>query len=242
MIKATTSLADGRALHQYWGAASNAYILECPQHDATFVVDCGMPSDAAPLTKILNSLPPLEAVVATHFHVDHVSGWIGLEAAFNDAALWLHARAAPFAKGRRRLPLPGLVDMIRVLIPCMREYRYVPRWGELFAGALYGTPLKRGFPSERIRYFSDCQEILPGFKTIATPGHRPDSVSFLDPDSGILITGDFLLVLGGRLTANPFVSSPEQQERSIARIKSTPGIRFIYPGHGMGAPFALEML
>ena len=240
MIKTTQTLTNDRILHQYWGTASNIYILECPQRNATFLVDCGMPSDVEPLMKILRKTPPLKAVVATHFHVDHVSGWIKLKTVFGDASLRLNDLAAPFVDGRRRIPLPGLMNYFRILKPCMQEYHYFPRFQEMSNGALYGTPFKGGFPLERIDYFSDRQEILPGFTTLPTPGHRPDSVSFFDPDSGILITGDFLLVVNGRLTNNSFVESQADQDRSIARIKSTPGIRFIYPGHGVCVPFTME--
>jgi len=242
MIKTTRTLTNDRVLHQYWGAASNSYILECPRLNATFLVDCGMPSDVAPLTKILGKMPPLKAVVATHFHVDHVSGWIKLKIVFKDASLWFNDLAAPFVNGRRRIPLPGLLDYFRILKPCMREYHYFPRLQEMISGALYGTPFKGGFPPDRINYFSDQQVILPGFTTIPTPGHRPDSVSFFDPDSGILITGDFLLVLNGRLISNSFVESQANQDLSIARIKSTPGIRFVYPGHGVCVPFTMELI
>lgn len=242
MIKTTQTLTNDRVLHQYWGAASNIYILECPQRNATFLVDCGMPSDVESLTKILRKTPPLKAVVATHFHVDHVSGWIKLKTVFGNSSLWLNNLAAPFADGRKRIPLPGLMDYFRILKPCMQEYHYFPMLQEMINGALYGTPFKAGFPPERIDYFSDRQEILPGFTTIPTPGHRPDSISFLDPDSGILITGDFLLVLNGRLTNNSFVESQADQDRSIARIKSTQGIRSIYPGHGVCVPFTTEQI
>ena len=242
MIKTTQTLTDGRVLHQYWGAASNVYILECPRLNATFLIDCGMPSDVKPLSKILRKMPPLKAVVATHFHVDHVSGWIKLKTVFENSTLWLNNLAAPFVDGRRRIPLPGLMDYFRILKPCMQEYHYFPRLQEIASGALYGTPFKGGFPSERIDYFSDRQEILPGFTTIPTPGHRPDSLSFLDPDSGILISGDFLLVLNGRLTSNSFVESRADQDRSIALIKSIPGIRSIYPGHGVCVPFTKELI
>jgi len=80
-----------------------------------------MPSDLEPLTKILGKMPPLKAVVATHFHVDHVSGWIKLQTVFENSYLWLNDLAAPFVDGRRRIPLPGIVDYFRILRPCMQE-------------------------------------------------------------------------------------------------------------------------
>ena len=82
MIAHTLPLNNGRTLHQYRGRASNQYILEDHANGSTFLIDCGMPSDAPGLQNVLKSMPPLKQVVCTHFHVDHVSGWIQLKRSF----------------------------------------------------------------------------------------------------------------------------------------------------------------
>ena len=115
----------------------------------------------------------------------------------------------------------------------MKEYGYFPKLEEIFGGALYGTPFKNGFPEKNVTFFSHQESILPGFLTILTPGHRPDSVSFFDPDSGMFISGDFLLVVNGRLKNNTFVSNATDQKNSIAKIKGFENIRTICPGHGV---------
>ena len=119
----------------------------------------------------------------------------------------------------------------------MKESGYFPGPGDLFMGGLYGTPFKKGFPLDRLKYFANEQPVLPGFKTIQTPGHRPDSVSFFDQESGILISGDFMVVINRKLTRNTFVESKEDQKDSIEKIKGLTGLRFVYPGHGVCVPF-----
>jgi glyoxylase-like metal-dependent hydrolase (beta-lactamase superfamily II) len=84
--------------------------------------------------------------------------------------------------------------------------------------------------------------VLPGFITIHTPGHRPDSVSFLEPESGVFISGDFLLVLGGNVLVNRYVSSKKDQDDSVRHIKNMKEIRWIYPGHGICRPFDPDLL
>jgi glyoxylase-like metal-dependent hydrolase (beta-lactamase superfamily II) len=239
MITTTKKLTEDRIIHQYWGTTSNIYIIECRTLETTYLVDCGMPSDVPKLKEVLDTKPPLTAVVCTHFHVDHISGWLKLKTLFNVCNIWFHDSAKPYVDGRKRIPFPGLNDYFNILRPCMQEYGYFPRLQELMSGALFGTPFKNGFPTDRLRYFSSDQMVLPGFKTIPTPGHRPDSVSFIDPDSGILITGDFLLVLNGKLTTNTFVASKTDQKKSYDLIKSTNGIQTIYPGHGRCVTFNL---
>ena len=238
LITNTQNLTGDRIIHTFRGQVSNIYIIEDNLQKASFLVDCGMPSDAAVLAKSLHGLPPLKRVVCTHFHVDHVSGWRILKRHYKGCDIWFHERAKFIIKGDERLPYPSFNDMVTIFLPCMREAGYSPSIGDLFKGGLYGTPFKRGFPSDRVKYFSSEQPVLPGFRTIHTPGHRPDSVSFFDRDGGILISGDFLLVINGELIDNTFLSSEEEQKASIDKIRGMDRIKHIFPGHGISLPFS----
>ncbi|MBW1889136.1 MAG: MBL fold metallo-hydrolase [Deltaproteobacteria bacterium] len=237
MINETLHLSEGRTLHQYRGRASNQYILEDHTRRSTFLVDCGMPSDTRGLLDALKGMPPLKRVVCTHFHVDHVSGWIQLKRYFPAAEIWFHEKAEPLVTGSKAIPLPGFKAWIEVLFPCMRESGYLPGLGDIFNGGLYGTPFKKGFPEERVRYFTQGDDVLPGFTPIHTPGHRPDHVAFFDPESGALICGDFIVVIKGRAVANSFLASLADQKASLDKIKTMPGITSLWPGHGNVCPF-----
>ena len=237
MMVKTLSLDNNRTLHHHRGKASNQYILENRVAGEAYLVDCGMPSDAAGLLNILKGMPPLKRVACTHFHVDHVSGWIQLKRHFPVAELWLHEKAEPLVKGLATIPLPGIRAWKEVLFPCMRESRFLPGFADILSGGMYGTPFKRGFPEDRIHYCAAGDDVLPGFETLHTPGHRPDHVAFLDPESGALICGDFLLVLKGRIVPNSFLASRKDQAASLVSIRNTPGILSIWPGHGAVRPF-----
>jgi len=242
MITKTQNLTHDRVIHQYRGKTSNIYIIEDKKQNATFLIDCGMPSDSKALIDILHPLQPLKRIVCTHFHVDHVSGWINLRRVFKDCQIRMHEKAKPFVTGKKRIPYPSLADYIKILLPCMKEYCYVPGFRDLYQGGLYGTPFKKGFPLDRVEFFSSRQDVLPGFLTIHTPGHRPDSVSFFDQDSGILVSGDFIVVIKDKLVNNTFVASRKNQDNSINKIKNMQGIKHIYPGHGHCKPFNADML
>ena len=237
MITHTLPLSNRRTLHQYRGRASNQYILEDHAGESTFLIDCGMPSDAQGLTHILKGMPPLKRVVSTHFHVDHVSGWVQLKRRFPAAGLWLNEKAQPLVKGVETIPLPGFKAWKKVLFPCIQESGYLPGLSDIFKGGLYGTPFKKGFPEDRVHFFAGSDNVLPGFQTLPTPGHRPDHAAFFDPESGALICGDFLLVLNGCVIPNSFLASPEDQAASLISIGNTPDILSIWPGHGDVCPF-----
>ncbi len=242
MITNSRKLTNDLVIHQYRGKVSNIYILEDNKQKATFLVDCGMPSDAKLLIETLSSMPPLKYIVCTHFHVDHASGWIKLKKVFKNCEIWFHEKAKPFVMGNERIPFPSFGDFTAILIPCLKESGYFPGMGELLYGGLYGTPFKKGFPGNRVKFFTNEQPVLPNFKIIHTPGHRPDSVSFFDPLSGILISGDFLVVINGKVLINTFVASQKDQEDSIIKIKNIKDIKFICPGHGICRPFSTAEL
>jgi len=241
MITHTQNLTGDRMIHQFMGKASNIYIIEDNRQKATFLVDCGMWSDKKSLVKMLRRLPPLKRVVCTHFHVDHISGWTYLKAIFKECEIWFHEKAKPFVMGGQRIPFPSYADFKEIIIPCIKASGYFPRPGDVFMGGVYGTPFKKGFPLDRVTFLKSEEPVLPGFKTIPTPGHRPDSASFFDPESGILISGDFLVVINGKLISNTFVASKKDQKDSINKIKSLNGIKYIFPGHGVCVPFARDL-
>jgi len=124
----------------------------------------------------------------------------------------------------------------------MRESGYLPGLSDIFNGGLYGTPFKKGFPKDRVRFFKEGDDVLPGFIAIHTPGHRPDHVSFFDPESGVLICGDFIIVINDRAVANTFLASPADQKASLEKIRSMSGILSLWPGHGNVRPFDCEAL
>jgi len=232
MIRFQQELSPGRVLYQFWGKTSNSYLLVDSNLDVTYLIDCGMPSDTPSLLKILRSLPPLKRVVCTHFHVDHISGWVQLKKVCRGCKIWFHEKARPLVAGRRTIPFPGSRAFKEILIPCIQEYGYRPNLRDAFQGALFGSPLKKGFPENRVRYFADEAEVLPGFKLLHTPGHRPDETSFWDPESRIFISGDFIVVLNGKVLLNSFVSSSENQLASFEKIKKLSISGTLCPGHG----------
>ena len=232
MIRFQKELPPNKTLYQFWGKTSNCYLLVDRDRDATFLIDCGMPSDTPALLKILNEMPPLNRVVCTHFHVDHISGWIGLKESYPKIKIWFHEKARQLVNGLQTIPLPGYRAIKEILIPCMQMYGYRPNLLDIFQGALYGTPLKKGFPQDGVRFFTDGADILPGFLTLHTPGHRPDESSFLEPESGLFISGDFLVVLEGKTLPNTFVSSSADQQTSLNIIAQRKQKLIVCPGHG----------
>ena len=219
-------------LYYYKGKTSNVYIVVGP--DGTYLIDSGMPSDVPILQKILEHFPPLKRALFTHFHVDHISGWMLLEKRFKGVEAFFHENARPLLYGKKRVPFPPLRAWKDILVPCMREYGYVLGARDVIYG-MYGTPFRKGMALKNVQFFTRGDNLLPGFRMIHTPGHTPDSVSFHHPEKGILISGDFILVLNGKISANTFLQNCYDQESSLGKIRKLDRLKTICPGHG---PFA----
>ena len=94
-----------------------------------------------------------------------------------------------------------------------------------------------GHPGNRaaVRHLSDGECIRCGnclIKTLFTPGHSQDSVSYLVDDEALL-TGDTLFI-----DCVGFATRPDGLFASLKRIAKLPGKIIIYPGHDYGrVPF-----
>ncbi len=225
----------GRAeIHQYKGTNSNIYLVSYQEEGRTVVVDCGLPWDIPGLIEYIdkNNLPPVEKVICTHFHVDHCSGWVELKKVLKSAPIHFHIDAAPFVDGTKTMEMPAFSDFKEIMIPVMKENQYMPELKEAIKTLYYGTSFKSRFPMDRVVFFDGKDNLIPGFLTIHTPGHRPESVSFFDPSSGVFISGDFIIVMNGKIVVNTFVYDSHKQMESFEKVKKLEDLMYLLPGHG----------
>jgi glyoxylase-like metal-dependent hydrolase (beta-lactamase superfamily II) len=226
---------DGRAeVRQFKGTNSNMYIISYPDEKKSILVDCGLPWDIPQLIEFIkvNDLPPVEKVVCTHFHVDHCSGWVELKKVFKSPLIHFHIDASPFVDGTKTMDMPAFSDFKDIMIPVMKENQYMPELKEAIKTLYYGTTFKSRFPMDRVEFFNSEDNLIPGFLTIHTPGHRPESVSFFDPSSGCFISGDFIIAMKGKIVVNTFVYDSEKQMESLEKVKKLEDLMYLLPGHG----------
>jgi glyoxylase-like metal-dependent hydrolase (beta-lactamase superfamily II) len=75
-------------------------------------------------------------------------------------------------------------------------------------------------------------------EVVATPGHSGDSLSFVLPDSGALLTGDTVLGRGTTVVAHPDGRLADYLDslRRLEELALTRGLSHLLPGHGPALP------
>ena len=150
-----------------WGLV-NAYLVRHPE--GWILIDTGV-NQAEAIGKAARDLhAEITTVALTHAHMDHVSSVDALMPSLPDAALVAGRREAPLLRGDMAL-LPG-----------------EPK------GKLRGSykPLK-SVPTQLVE---EGDRVGP-LRVLASPGHTPGHVSYLDERDGSLYAGDALTTKAG---------------------------------------------
>jgi len=147
----------------------NCYLVR--EDDGFTLVDTAVSGSARAILSVAEDLGlPIMRIALTHAHTDHVGSLDELHALQPDAEVLISARDARFLTGDRRLDPEE------------------PR-----------AKLRGGYPTRATR---PTRLLLPGdrvgsLEVVATPGHTPGHVAFLDTREGTLVAGDAFQTRGG---------------------------------------------
>ena len=151
----------------------NAYLVE--EEDGVTVIDTMIPGSTKTILAAAEKIgKPVTTILLTHAHGDHVGSVDALHAALPDAALVISARDSRY------------LDKVMTLDPGEPQAKLRGGWP--------GTktkPTRTVTPGERVG----------SLEVIASPGHTPGHVSFLDTRDRTLYSGDAYSTLGGVATA-----------------------------------------
>src|SRR5579862_6813511 len=191
----------------------NCYLVK--EDDGLTLVDTTIPGSAKAIAAAAAKLgAPIVRIALTHAHGDHIGSLDALHALLPGAQVLISSRDARLLAKDRTLD-PGEPQ----------------------------TKLRGGLPgaaTKPTRTFEDG-ELVGSLRVIATPGHTPGHVSFLDPRSNTLIAGDAFATLGGVATTAkvnwkfplPAVATwhrPTELESARKLLALNP--EHLAPGHG----------
>ncbi|MFC3801872.1 MBL fold metallo-hydrolase [Cohnella sp. GCM10012308] len=204
----------------------NAYFVA--EQDGLTLIDAALPYSAKGIIDAAARIGmPIRRILLTHAHGDHIGALDRLKSALPDAEVLISARDARLLAGDKTLD-PG-------------EQQTPIRGGVPKPGAIVTRPDTLLVDGDRVG----------SLLAIATPGHTPGSISFLDARTGALIVGDAFQVRGGMAVSGkmqplfPFPAmatwSPAEALRSARRLIGLKP-KLLAVGHGRMVADPLEAM
>jgi glyoxylase-like metal-dependent hydrolase (beta-lactamase superfamily II) len=171
----TTTVSNNLFQLTHFGAI-NCYLVR--EDDGFTLIDTADSGQAQPIMQEARKLGlPIVRIVLTHAHVDHVGSLDALHAALPQAQVAISERDARFLSG----------DMS--LDPSEPQ-----------------VPLRGGYPvcQTKPTVLLHDGDRIGSLEVIATPGHTPGHVAFLDTRDRSVIVGDAFQTLGGVAVSGTF--------------------------------------
>ena len=175
---------------------SNAFLA---LEDEITLIDAGLRGSGTLLRRYLGELgrtpQDVKRIVCTHGHPDHIGG-VREIAGMSGATVHMHG-----------------ADVARLRIGMREALRELRPWAFVAAvttGPEDARPLADG----------DVLDVLGGLEIVHTPGHTPGSVCLYSRRHRLLIVGDVLQVIRGRISLPSLVFTEDMDlaRRSIARL------------------------
>ena len=178
----------------------NCTLLVCSKTGRAAICDCG---EAAPvLAKVEEMGLEVEKILATHGHLDHISG----------TAEAKKALGVPFF-------FPSGDEFLRVALP---EQANLYGWGEVESPE----------PDGDIQEGMDLKVGDTPLEVLHCPGHTPGHVVFHDAESEAVIVGDVLFQGSVGRTDFPRGSWEDLQDSIRTKLYTLPGHTLCHCGHG----------
>ena len=191
----------------------SCYLVE--EADSITLIDAALPSSAKSILNAIKQIgKPLERLVLTHGHSDHVGALDILKQQLPDVQVYISKRDARLLAGDTSMD-PGEPGKINGGVP-------------------------KNIKTRADVLISDGDEI-GSLRTIATPGHTPGSMSFIDMRNHFLISGDAFQTRGGMAVSGqlqplfPFPAmatwSKEEALESAKKLREIDP-KYLAVGHG----------
>lgn len=156
---------------------------------------------------------PIETILITHAHIDHVAGVATILSAYPGASVYAHAAGEPLMAGRDVPTLTGGTDSLSD-----------------YASRFQFPAFKPSRPTGHLRGGEPVSVGKTSFDVLDTPGHCPGHVAFRHGD--VLISGDVLYRGSVGFTNIPGSDPSLLADTLVDTILPLGDAVTVYPGHG----------
>jgi glyoxylase-like metal-dependent hydrolase (beta-lactamase superfamily II) len=197
-------------------AAKNVYVVS---GEALVVIDPPLHVPATAIGDALSvlgmSLADVDAIICTHYHVDHAGAAKDIIAE-SAAPIYAHQTEIPFLRGEKPHTFPNAGRWYRPLLRAGLDL--LPNWH-----------LSRIEPITE----GDTLSCLPGYTVLHTPGHTPGCISLYNEKLQLAFTGDALQHHNDKLRVAPprFSMDLRAEYASAVRLATLP-LEIILPSDG----------
>lgn len=192
------------------------------------LVDAGFPGEIEGVVQAIDSAgfsaKNITHIILTHQDIDHIGCVRDLLKLAPNAQVLAYKEEAPYINGKKT-PIK--------LAVLLENYDSLPAEQKAFCDML-----KQGFPNltVQISHTLSDGDIIPicgGIEVIHTPGHTPGHMTLFLRESAVLVTGDALNVIDGKLTGPDPVYTYDMELglRSVEKAKKFP-IKAVVSYHG----------
>jgi glyoxylase-like metal-dependent hydrolase (beta-lactamase superfamily II) len=195
---------------------ANPYLII--DSDGLTLIDAGLPGSARKILNYISGLgrsaSDLKRIIITHSDIDHIGGLSALKKASGASVYASAIEAEAISKGSPSRQIRPANLRRKLLMSMMRRFMKAAHADEI---------LSEG----------QVLPILGGLRVLETPGHTPGHISLFSPSTGILFTGDSIVVREGRLVRSvPANTWDEAKADESARKQAALGARIVCSGHG----------
>lgn len=161
--------------------------------------DAGYPNQAEQINEELSkhgfSVKDITRIIITHHDHDHIGSLKQLKEWNRNLIVTASVTETPFIEGKAK--------SLRLIQA--EEFNKSLSGKDLESGMQFVSYLNTIQTCSVDKQLSDGEYIIPGLKTILTPGHTPGHISLFCEESRVLITGDALAVEDSK----PVIANPE---------------------------------
>jgi len=199
--------------------SSNCYLIE--GNDGLSLIDTGGTNNAERIVRAINQagydLHSLKRILISHAHSDHYGSLAEMQQR-TGAEVWAHELDAPVIEGHKEHDVVAEDD-------CNAIDRLLLKMSP--------SDVSSCTVHRKLRAAQAIPEVLEGLEVIHLPGHTVGQIGFWLPRESLLIGGDVMMNIMGRLTQPFRVFTPDTAESKKSIVKaSNLQLNTLALGHG----------